>query len=184
MERRNSCRTPIRPTLSILVPPARPVIFMSRRTAIPRAKRGQSNFAAGCIVDSTATLQYTFAKAIDDDAVLGGAGAVTNSSPSASIGPAGAGPSAPSTPRGLLVAQNWLDLSARNGVFQLSIKGISSVRPNSTTPRAWSAGGRGAVERLAGARTVPKAGCLPLQSRPVADCHLRLCTWRRNKALV
>jgi trimeric autotransporter adhesin len=60
----------------------------------------------------TATLQYTYAKAIDDDAVLGGVGA-SGSSPVASAVP-GAAAAAPA--RNLLVAQNWLDLSAERGL--------------------------------------------------------------------
>ncbi len=60
----------------------------------------------------TATVQYTFAKAIDDDAVLGGAGA-SASTPVASATP---GAAAASSPRNLLVAQNWQDLSAERGL--------------------------------------------------------------------
>ena len=59
----------------------------------------------------TATMEYTFAKAIDDDAVLGGAGASASTPvPSAASG-TGASP-----PRNLLVAQNWLDLSAERSL--------------------------------------------------------------------
>ena len=60
----------------------------------------------------TATVQYTFAKAIDDDAILGGLGA-SASTPVASAVPGGA---AASGPRNLLVAQNWLDLSAERSL--------------------------------------------------------------------
>jgi len=60
----------------------------------------------------TATVQYTFAKAIDDDAILGGVGA-SGSAPVASAVPGGA---AASGPRNLLVAQNWLDLSAERSL--------------------------------------------------------------------
>ena len=81
----------------------------------------------------TATLQYTFAKAIDDDAVLGGAGAVTSTSPSASIGAAGAGSSAASTPRGLLVAQNWLDLSAERSLSTFDQRHLVSATIQYTT---------------------------------------------------
>jgi len=52
----------------------------------------------------TASVQYTFAKAIDDDAVLGGLGAAASSNPAAS------------STRNLMVAQNWLDLSAERGL--------------------------------------------------------------------
>jgi hypothetical protein len=60
----------------------------------------------------TATVQYTFAKAIDDDAVLGGVGA-SASAQTASIAP---GAAAAPGPRNLLLAQNWLDLSAERGL--------------------------------------------------------------------
>jgi hypothetical protein len=60
----------------------------------------------------TASVQYTFAKAIDDDAVLGGVGA-SASTPVASAAP---GAAAASSPRSLLVAQNWLDLSAERSL--------------------------------------------------------------------
>jgi trimeric autotransporter adhesin len=60
----------------------------------------------------TATVQYTFAKAIDDDAVLGGVGA-SASTPVASAAP---GAAAASAARNLLVAQNWLDLRAERGL--------------------------------------------------------------------
>lgn len=77
----------------------------------------------------TATLQYTFAKAIDDDAVLGGAGAVTSTSPSA----AGAGSSAAPSPRGLLVAQNWLDLSAERSLSTFDQRHLLSATIQYTT---------------------------------------------------
>ncbi|HTB18785.1 MAG TPA: carboxypeptidase regulatory-like domain-containing protein [Bryobacteraceae bacterium] len=60
----------------------------------------------------TATVQYTFAKAIDDDAVLGGVGA-SASTPVASAAP---GAAAVAGPRNLVVAQNWLDLSAERSL--------------------------------------------------------------------
>jgi trimeric autotransporter adhesin len=58
----------------------------------------------------TASLQYTFAKAIDDDAVLGGLGA-SASTPNTTPGAAAA-----SSARNVLIAQNWLDLSAERGL--------------------------------------------------------------------
>jgi hypothetical protein len=88
----------------------------------------------------TAALQYTFAKAIDDDAVLGGAGAVTSTSPSASIGAAGAGSSAASTPRGLLVAQNWLDLSAERSLSTFDQRHLLSATVQYTTGMGLSGG--------------------------------------------
>jgi hypothetical protein len=60
----------------------------------------------------TATVQYTFAKAIDDDAILGGVGASSSTqTPSAAPGAAAA-----PGPRNLLVAQNWLDLAGERGL--------------------------------------------------------------------
>jgi trimeric autotransporter adhesin len=60
----------------------------------------------------TATVQYTFAKAIDDNAILGGVGA----SASTQVASAVPGAAAASGPRNLLVAQNWLDLSAERSL--------------------------------------------------------------------
>jgi hypothetical protein len=60
----------------------------------------------------TATVQYTFAKAIDDDAILGGVGASASTQVAAAV----PGAAAASGPRNLLVAQNWLDLSAERGL--------------------------------------------------------------------
>jgi hypothetical protein len=51
----------------------------------------------------TASVQYTYSKSIDDDAVLGGAGGV------------GAGVAASSAPSAT-IAQNWLDLKAERGL--------------------------------------------------------------------
>jgi len=50
----------------------------------------------------TASLDYTWAKAIDDDAQIGAQGHVTATS-AATAGPSSAGPT---------IAQNWLDLRA------------------------------------------------------------------------
>jgi hypothetical protein len=66
----------------------------------------------------TGTLQYTFSKAIDDDAVLGGQGAygVKNTTPltapqsQPSIG------IQPTAPASLAIAQNWLNLSAERSL--------------------------------------------------------------------
>jgi trimeric autotransporter adhesin len=78
----------------------------------------------------TATLQYTYAKAIDDDAVLGGAGA----SASTQVGSiaAGAITSTPA-PRNLLVAQNWLDLSAERGLSYFDQRHLLSSTIQYTT---------------------------------------------------
>jgi len=67
----------------------------------------------------TATLQYTFAKAIDDGVVGGGGGGIQLSgagTPGGAGGPGGAttGPVVPTA--GTLIAQNWLDLRAERGL--------------------------------------------------------------------
>jgi trimeric autotransporter adhesin len=77
----------------------------------------------------TANLQYTFAKAIDDDAVLGGAGA----SASTAVASAGPGAAPAAGPRNLLVAQNWLDLSAERGLSYFDQRHLLSATIQYTT---------------------------------------------------
>ena len=77
----------------------------------------------------TATVEYTYAKAIDDDAVLGGAGA-SASSPIASAAP---GAAAAAGPRNLLVAQNWLDLSGERGLSYFDQRHLLSSTIQYTT---------------------------------------------------
>lgn len=77
----------------------------------------------------TATLQYTYAKAIDDDAVLGGTGS-SGSSPVASAAP---GAAAASPARNLVVAQNWLDLSAERALSSFDQRHLLSVTIQYTT---------------------------------------------------
>jgi hypothetical protein len=84
----------------------------------------------------TATVLYTFAKAIDDDAVLGGAGA-SASSPVASAGPFAA---AAVGPRNLLVAQNWLDLSAERGPSYFDQRHLVTVAIQYTTGMGMAGG--------------------------------------------
>lgn len=60
----------------------------------------------------TATLQYTFAKAIDDDAALGGQGAATGN---------------------LAIAQNWLDLRAERGLSSFDQRHLLSTQLQYTT---------------------------------------------------
>ena len=68
----------------------------------------------------TASVQYTFAKAIDDDAVLGGLGA--------SAGTIAPGSAAASSVRNLLVAQNWLDLSAERSLSSFDQRHLVAVQ--------------------------------------------------------
>jgi len=75
----------------------------------------------------TATLQYTFAKAIDDDAVLGGLGA-SASTPNTSPGAAAA-----SSVRNVLIAQNWLDLSAERSLSSFDQRHLLSAQIQYTT---------------------------------------------------
>ena len=77
----------------------------------------------------TATVEYTYAKAIDDDAILGGVGA-SGSTPVASAAP---GAAAASGPRNLLVAQNWLDLSAERGLSTFDQRHLLSSTIQYTT---------------------------------------------------
>jgi hypothetical protein len=77
----------------------------------------------------TASVQYTFAKAIDDDAVLGGVGA----SASTSVASAGPGAAAAAGPRNLLVAQNWLDLSAERSLSSFDQRHLVSSTIQYTT---------------------------------------------------
>jgi hypothetical protein len=70
----------------------------------------------------TASLQYTFAKAIDDDAVLGGLGA-SASTPNTTPGAAAA-----SSVRNVLIAQNWLDLSAERSLSSFDQRHLVSAQ--------------------------------------------------------
>ena len=83
----------------------------------------------------TATVQYTFAKAIDDDAVLGGPG---SGAPVGSLTP-GAAPTA-STPRNLLTAQNWLDLRGERGLSYFDQRHLVSSTIQYTTGMGMSGG--------------------------------------------
>lgn len=84
----------------------------------------------------TATLQYTFAKAIDNDAVVGGLGAAA-SSPVASAAP---GAAAASTVRNLLVAQNWLNLSAERSLSAFDQRHVLSTSIQYTTGMGMAGG--------------------------------------------
>src|SRR3984885_5918028 len=77
----------------------------------------------------TASVMYTFAKAIDDDAVLGGVGA-SASTPVATAAP---GAAAAVGPRNLLVAQNWLDLSAERSLSTFDQRHLLSSTIQYTT---------------------------------------------------
>jgi trimeric autotransporter adhesin len=80
----------------------------------------------------TALLQYTFSKAIDDDASLGGQGAVmpTRSFTAASSGPGGPPQGGVSSP---LVAQNWLDLSAERSLSSFDQRHLLTLQTQYTT---------------------------------------------------
>ncbi len=77
----------------------------------------------------TATLQYTYAKAIDDDAVLGGVGA----SASSQVASAAPGAAAAAPARNLAVAQNWLDLSAERGLSSFDQRHLLTATIQYTT---------------------------------------------------
>lgn len=76
----------------------------------------------------TASLQYTFAKAIDDDAVLGGLGASAGTPNTAAPGAAAA-----SSVRNVLIAQNWLDLSAERSLSSFDQRHLLSAQIQYTT---------------------------------------------------
>jgi hypothetical protein len=84
----------------------------------------------------TASVMYTFAKAIDDDAVLGGVGA-SASTPVASAAP---GAAAASSPRNLLVAQNWLDLSAERSLSTFDQRHLVNATIQYTTGMGMAGG--------------------------------------------
>ncbi len=77
----------------------------------------------------TATLQYTFAKAIDDDAVLGGVG----TGASTQVASAAPGAAAAAGPRNLIVAQNWLDLSAERSLSSFDQRHLVNATIQYTT---------------------------------------------------
>jgi hypothetical protein len=88
----------------------------------------------------TASLLYTFAKSIDDDAVLGGLGASasTPSTAQTSAGPGAAPPSGTAasggtSQRNLMIAQNWLDLSAERSLSNLDQRHLVSAQIQYTT---------------------------------------------------
>jgi hypothetical protein len=84
----------------------------------------------------TASVMYTFAKAIDDDAVLGGVGA-SASTPVATAAP---GAAAASTPRNLTVAQNWLDLSAERSLSTFDQRHLLNATIQYTTGMGMAGG--------------------------------------------
>ncbi len=71
----------------------------------------------------TASIQYTFAKAIDDDAVLGGLGAAASTP----------GSGAALNTRNLVIAQNWLDLSAERSLSSFDQRHLLNVQIQYTT---------------------------------------------------
>ena len=82
----------------------------------------------------TGTLQYTFAKAIDDDAVIGGQGAfgANQSAMPGVMQPPGEGsqPVAAATP---VIAQNWLDLSAERSLSSFDQRHLLNAQLQYTT---------------------------------------------------
>ena len=83
----------------------------------------------------TASVQYTFAKAIDDDAVLGGPGASAGTPNTVVPGSAAA-----SSVRNLLVAQNWLNLSAERSLSSFDQRHLVTVQMQYTTGMGVSGG--------------------------------------------
>ena len=87
----------------------------------------------------TASVLYTYAKAIDDDAALGGQGAVMPTQTfGSSVGGAGGGASAlmagPTIgPSNLAIAQNWLDLRAERGLSTFDQRHVLNVQAQYST---------------------------------------------------
>jgi hypothetical protein len=94
----------------------------------------------------TGTLQYTFSKAIDDDAVLGGQGAYgvnQNATPSTSA----PGTSTPASttiqttaPASAAIAQNWLDLRAERSLSNFDQRHLVSGQLQYTTGMGMAGG--------------------------------------------
>ncbi len=90
----------------------------------------------------TATLQYTYAKAIDDTSGLGGPASVAPPQSGAGGGGGGGGAGAPLTNnaapapggnRPASIAQNWLDLSAERGLSNFDQRHLLNVQAQYTT---------------------------------------------------
>jgi outer membrane receptor protein involved in Fe transport len=88
----------------------------------------------------TGMLQYTFSKSIDDDAALGGQGAsavpqnnAAQNSPTPATGGALILPPAPTGQQNLMVAQNWLDLSAERSLSSFDQRHLLSLQLQYTT---------------------------------------------------
>jgi len=77
----------------------------------------------------TATLQYTYAKAIDDDAQVGAQGHASGSTETGSS----TGTAAESQPSAPVVAQNWLDLRAERGRSNFDQRHILKLQVQYTT---------------------------------------------------
>jgi len=82
----------------------------------------------------TASVMYTFAKAIDDDAVLGGVGGSATTPTATTSGGAGSGG------RNLLVAQNWLDLSAERSLSSFDQRHLVNATIQYTTGMGMAGG--------------------------------------------
>ncbi len=86
----------------------------------------------------TANLQYTFSKSIDDDATLGGAGAIQANSQSSSTNTQNslntntAAPAAGSQ-TSLAIAQNWLNLSAERSLSNFDQRHLLTLQMQYTT---------------------------------------------------
>ena len=78
------------------------------------------------------SLQYTYAKAIDDAAALGGPGASSNASSTAAQSP-GANAASSSPFPNLAIAQNWLDLRAERGLSTFDQRHVFSAQVQYTT---------------------------------------------------
>jgi hypothetical protein len=87
----------------------------------------------------TATLQYTFSKSIDDDAVLGGQGAsagtsgTTTQTTTSSANLPGTAAMESSSPPNFVTAQNWLNLSAERSLSSFDQRHLLNLQLQYTT---------------------------------------------------
>ncbi len=96
----------------------------SRHAAQMQVRRRLHSGLAGSV-------QYTFAKAVDDAAALGGPGSSSNSSANAAQSPSG-GSGAP-TGSSLAIAQNWLNLRGERGPSSFDQRHLLSAQAQYTT---------------------------------------------------
>ena len=89
----------------------------------------------------TATVQYTYSKAVDDDSAVGGQGAVlpaqtfgaSNGAGGANAAPGGLTANSAGTAASPGIAQNWLDLAAERGLSTFDQRHLLTLKAQYTT---------------------------------------------------